>query len=402
MKISFFGHFGTLNFGNESTLLAIVSRLRALCPDCEFCCICTNPEFVVARLGIEAVPISTRVVRIWPRQTRLHRRLRIAFIGVGEELRQYVRAFRTLKGTDMLIFPGTGLLTDAHGLSAWGPYNIFKWSLAAKLRGCRVLFVSVGAGPIYSRLGRVLVKIALSMADYRSFRDAPSKNYLRDIGCRTQHDPIYPDLVFSLARAPMPPTGDRVGQRRVVGLGLMVYAARYSVRNPRRETYTAYLESLVLFVKWLLTRDYEVRLLLGDGGDTPVLQDFKSLLSARLGTYDEDRVTYQPSTSVQEVLSQLAATDIVVATRFHNVLFALLLNKPVIAISFHHKCASLMSEMTLSEYCHDINRMDADRLIRQFHELENDTEKVRCIIGRRVDECRRALDEQYDLLFKDL
>ena len=43
----------------------------------------------------------------------------------------------------MLIVPGTGLLTDAYGLGGWGPYSLFKWSLAAKLRGCRVLFVSV-------------------------------------------------------------------------------------------------------------------------------------------------------------------------------------------------------------------------------------------------------------------
>ena len=72
----------------------------------------------------------------------------LAFVGVGAELRQYVRAFRELKGTDMVIVPGTGLLTDAFGLSDWGPYSVFKWVLMAKLRRCRVLFVSVGAGPI--------------------------------------------------------------------------------------------------------------------------------------------------------------------------------------------------------------------------------------------------------------
>ena len=33
MKISFFGHFGTLNTGNESTLIAILTRLRAIFPD---------------------------------------------------------------------------------------------------------------------------------------------------------------------------------------------------------------------------------------------------------------------------------------------------------------------------------------------------------------------------------
>ena len=67
----------------------------------------------------------------------------------------------------------------------------------------------------------------------------------------------------------------------------------------------------------------------------------------------------------------------VVATRFHNVLLALLLNKPVIAISFHHKCASLMKEMGLSEYCHDINHMNADRLIEQFQDVERNADKLK-------------------------
>jgi len=62
-----------------------------------------------------------------------------------------------LKGADTLIVPGTGLLSDAFGLFRWGPYNVLKWSLAAKVRRCKLLFVSVGAGPLYGALGRRLV-----------------------------------------------------------------------------------------------------------------------------------------------------------------------------------------------------------------------------------------------------
>ena len=79
----------------------------------------------------------------------------------------------------------------------------------------------------------------------------------------------------------------------------------------------------------------------------------------------------------EDLLAGLAATDVVVATRFHNVLMAMLLNKPVIAISFHHKCSSLMRQMGLSDYCHDIHQMDADRLIGQFRKLEQEREAVK-------------------------
>src|SRR4051794_13157593 len=95
LKVSFFGHFGTLNLGNECTLFAMVSRLRARYPDSEFRCICTNPEAVVASEGIEAIAITTRG-RIWDREIPLPRRVPMAFVGMGAELLQYARAFRKL------------------------------------------------------------------------------------------------------------------------------------------------------------------------------------------------------------------------------------------------------------------------------------------------------------------
>ena len=400
-KVSFFGHFGSLNPGNESTLHTILLRLRSLAPQSEFLCICSNPEAVAARDGIKATPITTRFTRVWDREIPLTRRLPMAFVAVGAELRQYARAFRMLRGTDMLIVPGTGLLTDAFGLHHWGPYGMFRWVLVAKLRRCRVLFVSVGAGPIESIRGRVLVKAALSLADYRSYRDEASRDYLRGIGFRTNGDRVYPDLVFSLPDLFLTHDHPRLERgRRVVGLGLMLYAGKYSAADPCPGTYTTYLESLAVLATWLLEHDYEIRLFFGDGdGDPIVIDEFRSVLRARLGSYDEERIIVHPIASVQDVLAALAASDVVVATRFHNVLLALLLNKPAIAISFHHKCSSLMCQMKLSEYIHEIHQMDAESLIRQFGKLEQNREAVKRTIGDGVVEARAALDEQYDLLF---
>jgi polysaccharide pyruvyl transferase WcaK-like protein len=399
VKIAFFGHFGSANTGNESTLIAILARLRARLPNAEFWCICLNPEAVVVRHGIDAAQITTRTARIWDRNVPLTRRVPNAFLGAAGELRQYARAFRALDGTDLLIVPGTGLLNDASGLYNWGPYSMFKWVLVAKLRRCRLLFVSVGVGPLDRSLGRALVKAALSMADYRSYRDDSSLRYLRGIGFRANEDRVYPDLVFGLPQELLPkasPRSDRT--RRVVGLGLMVYAGKYSAAEPTPETYTAYLDALAVFAQWLLDHGYDIRLLLGDA-DAIVIDEFKSALEARVGGYDQERVIEQSIGSVQDVLAELDATDFVVATRFHNVLLALLLGKPVIAISFHHKCSSLMNEMRLSEYCHEIDRMDAGRLIEQFQELERNREAVKRTISSGVDAARAALEDQYDLIF---
>jgi polysaccharide pyruvyl transferase WcaK-like protein len=400
-KISFFGHFGTMNLGDEATLLAIVSRLRLLFPNCEFCCICTSPANVIATHEIEAVPQTARSVRIWDRQVPLGKRLRTAPLGLSEEVRECIRAWRVLKGTDMFVIPGTGLLTDAFGLSRMGPYGLLRWSLAARLRRCRVMFVSVGAGPVDGRLGRLLLKYALSLGEYRSYRDVPSRDVVEGLGVRTKDDRIYPDLVFGLPTRLLPTADDREG-RPVVGLGLMEYFEKYSVGNPMRDTYERYLESLAVFVGWLLDHEYDVKLLLGDtDADPSVIDDLRAALRERLASNIDERVTDQPIDSIHELLLQLSATDLVVATRFHNVLMSLLVNKPVIAISFHHKCSSLMSEMGFSEYCHDINQMNADTLIAQFQALARNADDVKQKILQRVETFEQALDEQYELIFGD-
>jgi polysaccharide pyruvyl transferase WcaK-like protein len=399
-EVCFFGNFGSPNFGNEITLQTILHHLRRRLPEANVTCVCPGPEALRATQNIKTVPVSPNIVKRWRLRTRLARLLRGVFIEVPSEPWRWLDAFRKLKGKDLFIVPGTGLLTDATGLRSWGPYNLFKWCLIAKLRDCNVRFVSVGAGPIYRALERYFVKSALSVAKSRSYRDDASMAYLKGIGFRTNGDRVYPDLVFSLPETTISHDGAKRAGRPVVGLGLMSYAGKYSVEKPSNRIYLEYLDNLVAFAAWLLAHEYDIRLLIGDLDDKSLPKEFKSLLKASLGTYDEERILDQPALSVEQLLRQIAQTDIVVATRFHNVLLALVFNKPVIAISFHHKCASLMRHIGLEEYCHDINDMNASRLIEQFQSLEMNAEKLKPVIKQRVEQSRKALDEQYKIIFK--
>jgi polysaccharide pyruvyl transferase WcaK-like protein len=151
-----------------------------------------------------------------------------------------------------------------------------------------------------------------------------------------------------------------------------------------------------------LAREYDVRLLIGDVPDRQARQEFRDLLKEHLPPADNERIIDEPICSVESLLSQIVATDIVVATRFHNVLLALLCDKPVISISFHHKCASLMSVMGLSEYCLDINAFQADKLIEKFCELETKLDIIKRSTRAKAMEFRAALDEQYEYIFKDM
>lgn len=396
LKVVLFGHFGSSNFGNETTLKAMLWNVRQFMPRARISCICGAPEAVTDRYKIPADPISGVVLRVWDLQNPVAKMARKICIGIPSELYRWLRGIKMLLNANMLIVVGTGLLTDAFGIRGWGPYSVFKWSVIARLCGCRVMFVSVGAGPLDSAWGRLLVKSALSLANFRSFRDKATLDYLRGIGFKGKGECIYPDLAFSLPAVPSPVARVR---RRVVGLGLMTYTGMYGVQKTTTAQYDAYLETLLVFAEWLLQNDFDLRFLIGDLADTETVSNFHSRLRKHSLNYDDFRVFADPIVSAEELMSQIAETDYVVATRFHNILLALVLNKPSIGISFHHKCSSLMSHMGVSEYCQDINRLSVERLIEQFRDLEKNAEKLKALIKHKTEESRKALDEQYDCIF---
>jgi polysaccharide pyruvyl transferase WcaK-like protein len=402
-RVALFGNFGSSNFGNEASLQAMLFHLRRARPDAELICICTNPGAAAAIHHIRAVPIAKPHLQDWlPKSAsgRLLRKLSRACLAIAGEPYAWLRGFMTLRSTEMLLVPGTGLLTDAHGLLGAGPYNLLKWTLIAKARRCRVVFVSVGAGPLDRALGSRLVKLALGLAGARSYRDASTKRCLQTIGFRADDDRVYPDLAFSLPEASLPGSYSN-GGRPVVGLGLMEAPGRYG-DGTSNETHRAYLGALVAFAAWLVEHGYDVRVLVGDHStDLQAKQQFRELVRQRAPVAAR-HVIDDSASSVDELLSQIARTKLVVATRFHGVLLSFVCGKPAICISFHEKCADLMRAMRMSEYCLEMNKVTADELIETFRRLERAAPRLAPLIRERAAAFRSALADQYERIFDGL
>lgn len=407
-NVTFLGFFGRQNLGNECTLQAIISNTRRYVPGARCRCVCVVPEDTTTRHSIPAFPIVDSWPTVWipqwlgtshNRLVLLGRRILVRVLRSLAAFSTWLNALRILRTTDVLIIPGTGLLTDAYSRPFGWPYHIFIWCVTAKLCGCNLLFISVGAGPIYHPLSKWFIKTALFLADYRSYRDAGTLQYLRSVGVATQGDRVVPDLAFLL-----PPgmlgrcNARRKAQRPVIGVGLMHYAGRLSVARPLEQTYQCYLQALAQFVVWLLEHEYDVSLLIGDAtDDMHVVHDLQDVLRQH-STADMSRIVDAPILTVEELLTRLSETDAVVATRFHNALLALVLEKPVIMISFHDKCVSLMQQMDLGEYCTDINSLSGDALIESFNRLQANAPGVKERIRRKVEENRRAVEAQYEAI----
>jgi polysaccharide pyruvyl transferase WcaK-like protein len=318
---------------------------------------------------------------------------RAIFARLLAELRNYAVCLQVLWRSDILVVCGTNVVSDyMTGPRGW-PYDLFKWSGLATLCGVRVVFVGVGVGPVYHSVSRWLIKRSLGFADYRSYRDEVSRQWAKKVGVRTDRDVVGPDLVFGLSQQSLAPKNAHSITRPVVGLGLKDYKA--DLEGVARGEYQRYIDTMAAFAGWLCENGFNVRLLIGDfSHDTSVTQDV--LTAARDRRLGEDRVVADPALTVEDLIDQIAESDAVVSPRFHNIVLGLLLNKPVICLSDHHKLDALMDSFALAEYTLPLADLRAEDLSELFQRVRDRSPELKVHIRAKVAESRAAVSEQYE------
>jgi polysaccharide pyruvyl transferase WcaK-like protein len=211
---------------------------------------------------------------------------------------------------------------------------------------------------------------------------------MRAMGVDTTRDEVHPDLAFSL---PAPPAGAPSDPPGPVCVGVMAFHGSDDDRARAEEIHRRYLDGTTRFVRTLVEEGRPVRLITGDDVDATVV-------SAILDAVDSPLVTVAEPASLADVMKETAAADSVVATRYHNLICALKAGTPTLALSYAAKSDALMAQMGLDAYCHPAREVDADRLLRQFRELEKNAAELRRTLALRNQDAVRALDHQFTAL----
>ena len=362
-RIGFFGLFGIGNFGNDGTLEAMLGVVKKACPAATLLCICAAPEEVSPKFGVQSVRIN------WRPRNQLPQRLNRLLFNVPREIASLFQTVRHIRKLDVLIIPGTGILDDFSTGPKGIPYWIFRWCLLARILGTKVVLVSIGAGPIYHPLSRWLMKTAAEMAVYRSYRDGISREFMHGIGLDVSNDLVCPDIAFALPQpAPLrEPSAE--GEPITVGIGVMSYNGWRGDKARNEAVYHTYLHKLQRFVCWLLSEGHRVRILMGDGADQRTVEILYRMIATNHAGPSRPAVIAEPAHSLRDVMAQISETDLVVATRYHNVVCALKLGRPTLSIGYARKNDALLQEMGLSDFCQHIERLDVDLLIQQFRKL---------------------------------
>lgn len=361
LRLGIFGVLGSGNIGNDGSLDTVVGYLRDQHPDVELGFLVMGPTRLEERYHAPATHLQWYESNV--------ERLGWVPAALLKALGRLLDPFRTLawvRHYDVLIVPGMGVLETTVPMRPWGfPYGLFSVCLCARLTRTRVAMICVGADVIHKRISRWLIMSAARLAHYRSFRDVHSRNAMRAMGLDVEADEVYSDLAFLHTVPVASPDG-----RRTVGLGLMDYWGNNDEREHGAELHSAYMDTMKRFAHWIIDAGRPIRFFTCDPADSEVVQEIIDDLLAQRPELDPTMVVDEPATTIQQLMAQIAQVDAVVATRYHNVLSAVLSSAPTVSIGYSPKHEELMANVGLGEFCQPARSVSFERLVDQFLAVE--------------------------------
>jgi polysaccharide pyruvyl transferase WcaK-like protein len=369
-RVGIFGKVGSGNIGNDASMEALLQYMRSEHPGAVVDAMCTGPERVTERYDIDASPVFWHS-RYTGQASSATWTTVLKVLGRAVDV---VRVARWTRRHDVVMVPGAGVLEASLPMIPRGfPYSMFLMSASGKAFGTKVALVSVGAGAVKQPVTRWLFNSAARLAYYRSYRDEGARRAMLERGIDTSRDHVYPDLAFAL-RTPAYQPGDP----GIVGVGVMDYYGTNDERERADEIHAGYVAAMKRLVLWLVDNGRQVRLLVGDtnGSDGSVVQAILTEIQQTRPGLPASSVVSEEVSSFDDVMEAMQPLGSVIAIRYHNVLCALKLSKPTIAISYSPKHDVLMDNMGLGEFCLDVNGVDVDDLIKLFTRLEEQSEDL--------------------------
>lgn len=402
------------NLGDEAILQATFEGLRARWPDVALKAFTLHPERTAAGHSVEAEfltgvsrpmflsargdgPFLVRAAQGVARRTEripvVGRVFRIAAdltSNVIYEAASLRSAWRWLKTADLVLASGGGQLDAVWG-GAWGqPYALARWAWLARRARVPFAFLSVGYGGANGRMSKRLLRYAISQAAYCSVRDSGSRSLTKQLGVESEL-PVVPDLAFALpTKSPLRPR--RPGHD--IGISPMVFMRPGNWPQENRTDYDRYVSLWADLAAARVAGGDRVHLFVTDPADMNAVRDVWAKLddAARAGCSVADANTPD---ALLDLFRQL---DIVISSRLHGVLLAIVAGRPVLALSHERKVRAVMADAGVDSFCLDLPTATIEHVSERLGGLTDQLDAC----ARRVREyaavARAAVRRQEEML----
>ncbi len=413
-----------LNGGDAAIMMAVLQHLRqAFGPDAELLVCEAQPE--VTRAHYPDVALTESLFRHFLRPAASGRwrivwglwrfgwwylslpRVYLAAWCYARGLRGLARrllgrreweGFATYASADAVVSTGGTYLVEHYWLSP----RLFEYRVA-RILGKPLVFYTQSLGPftrpaLRRRLRRIFRAAALILV-----RDDRSRDHLLDLGVAGDDIHRLPDVVFALD-APSTPASP--GDRLRVAVSVRDWP--YFRERGAGEGMAAYRNAVAGAVADLVRRHGAAVTFVSTCQGVPAY------------TYDDARVAHaiaralpddvRPSVTVddafhrpEDLLAMLASFDLVIATRMHMAILALIAGVPVLPIVYEFKTRELLDRLGYAEWAADapvleIERLEADQVTAAVEAVAGRLPEVRAVLAERVRVLRLEADRAVVLL----
>jgi polysaccharide pyruvyl transferase WcaK-like protein len=133
--------------------------------------------------------------------------------------------------------------------------------------------------------------------------------------------------------------------------------------------------------------------------DWQALADTRARITTLLTPEQLTHVTAATVDGVSELMNVLASIDVVVAARLHGVLLSHIAGRPTLALAHERKVTALMSDMSQSPFCVEIDNVDPAAAWPLLAELISDRARIGAQLLKAVAHLRAQVEEQYEHVF---
>lgn len=301
------------------------------------------------------------------------------------------RFIRLVEESDVVVSKGGGFLLD-RGTSYPVPIHLVPIAIAVRL-GTPVVIYAQTVGPFDRRFARWVARAVLRRVALVLVRDEYSMDYVtRVLKVPAGRVHLTGDEAFRLAslagRDPEPPRPGQAGGEYSVGFTLV---APRSGGFPGERAHDAYLRAVSSTVERLCAA----------GADGPRVREVTFIPHLESGALSDrllagevrrrvgeaGRVRVLDPSHPLEIIRAMREMDVMVCTRMHSVIFAIVAGVPFVAISYLPKTDSLLERLGLAQWSIPLAELlerpdeSAERLCRMARELAEEGEPARARVA---------------------
>jgi colanic acid/amylovoran biosynthesis protein len=396
-----------LNLGDDAIMYATLPAVRRAFPHANIYLLANDPHSWEKHLGVQSIgSFQTWVVNRQGGKWQPNKVLAMLYPFVLLFSAFIFRCFRarllfgnleqrrlleTYYSADLVLSCGGGNFYSNKKLLGFG----FLWTILelafAMMLAKKTVLLPQSIGPVPGKLQRWLAKITFSRADKIMVRDVQSENMLKDLGVKAPCV-LLPDLAFSLPSEFNLPQNSRGENGLPLQVGITVINRGAQVAAFKGQL--AY-EHAIVNALLQLSKKYPLKIHIFSQcfGPSPDQDDrvIAEEIYASLRAHSDQVYLHNEIRDALDLQSAYRQMDIMVGSRMHTAILALISAVPVVLIGYQSKAQGMMRFFGFDQQVIPIEAITTERLAHALTEVIEERAERRQIIVQKGKELSQAL-----------